>query len=210
MVLRGEESMKKRTHISPQDVVNYNSNSAGSSQSFMSDQNGTAGLNGVGKSGLTSQENRNTGWGDIHSSNNTPPYWGNISNSRTNRTARDLLSRIGSVLLLILAVVFVIGLIVGFVQNREAIGITIGAAITNFAYGLAAILIKTAIIWWLINCFARWIKMDFLITKRNHELFALIFMIFVIGIIIPELGASLSSACVILGFIVLLIKLFIG
>lgn len=202
--------MKKRTHISPQDVINCNPNSAGGSQSLLSSQNGITGLNGVGESGLTSQENRNTGWGDIHSSNNTPSYLGNISNSRTNRTVRDLLSKIGSVLLLILAVVFVIGLIVGFVQNREAIGMTIGAAITNFAYGLAAILIKTAIIWWLINCFARFIKMDFLIARRSRELFALIFMIFVIGIIIPELGASLSSACVLLGFIVLLIKLFIG
>lgn len=202
--------MKKRTHISPQDVINCNPNSAGGSQSLLSSQNGITGLNGVGESGLTSQENRNTGWGDIHSSNNTPSCLGNISSSRTNRTVRDLLSKIGSVLLLILAVVFVIGLIVGFMQNREAIGMTIGAAITNFAYGLAAILIKTAIIWWLINCFARFIKMDFLIARRSRELFALIFMIFVIGIIIPELGASLSSACVLLGFIVLLIKLFIG
>ncbi len=218
MALEGESSMKKRTHISPQDVINYNLNSASNSQSSMTGQSGISGLNefennGLGNStwdsGLTSQENRNTGWSNIHSENNTIPYLHNTYNIRTSRNIKDIFSKIGSVLLIIFFVVFVVGLIIGFVQNREAIGASLGAVISNFAYALAGILIETFIIWWLINSFARLIRMEALVSKRKYQIFALIFAIFVIGKIIPELGAALGGACLLIGSIVFLIKLLI-
>ena len=111
--------------------------------------------------------------------------------------------------MIILFVVFVVGLIIGFVQNREAIGASLGAVISNFAYALAGILIETFIIWWLINSFARLIRMEALVSKRKYQIFALIFAIFVIGKIIPELGAALGGACLLIGSIVFLIKLLI-
>ncbi len=165
--------------------------------------------NSTWDSGLTSQENRNTGWSNIHSENNTIPYLHNTYNIRTSRNIKDIFSKIGSVLLIIFFVVFVVGLIIGFVQNREAIGASLGAVISNFAYALAGILIETFIIWWLINSFARLIRMEALVSKRKYQIFALIFAIFVIGKIIPELGAALGGACLLIGSIVFLIKLLI-